>query len=297
MCVLFVCFWAISQQATQTVQIFSGCHVHGHQFEDPSCSIPPLNSDEYWIAEQWKRTREKIDHLKARGFIVLEMPACEWERRRKNDPEVRSYLTERFYPKNHRKTGNRMSSHDMLCAILRGDIFGLALVDIETPLALRNKFNILQPLILNRVVERSDLGPLMERYCLEKNLLNKPRRVLGQAFAARNLLLITPLLRWYLSHGLVVKKIHWIRQFTPLRPFQSIVEKVTECRKAADRDVSLKLQGNSMKLGRSAKCDLLSVCCTWRYKYSFFQLETPYTGKHWNAELITQTRKWQMKRD
>jgi hypothetical protein len=176
---------------------------------------------------------------------------CEWERLKRSDPAIRAYLYGRFYPKRYAgsPSGNRPTSQaGLLEAIRTGALFGLALVDIQTPEHLREKFREMQPLIFNRMVERSDLGPLMEEYCERNDLLKKPRRVLAQSYNARNLLLITPLLAWYLNQGLIVSRVHWVRQFRADRAFESVSAQVLEFRKQADIDPNMESRGNSMKL-------------------------------------------------
>lgn len=224
---------------------FHGCTFHSHQLEDPFCPIPPLAGEQGLI-----RTREKIKYLKDRGYVVIEMYGCEWEKIRRNNPEVKKYLKTRFYPTNYRKTGNFLTAKNLCNAIINGDIFGLAKVDIKTPQHLREYFSLMQPLILNRIVKREDLGELMKTYCIENKQMSKPRKVLGQAFSAKNILLITPLLKWYINKGMTVTKIHWIRQYKSARVFQPLVDKAINYRILADKNPDMALQGTSWKLGK-----------------------------------------------
>ena len=178
------------------------------------------------------------------------MNGCEWEKIRRNNPEVKQYLKYRFYPENYKKLGNALSRKKMITALSNGSIFGLAMVDIKTPEYLKEYFSIMQPIVLNRIVKREDLGELMKKYCIENKQMSRPRKVLGQAFSAKNILLTTPLLKWYINKGMIVTKIHWIRQYKKSRVFQPLVDKAIEYRKLADENPDMSLQGTSWKLGK-----------------------------------------------
>ena len=207
---------------------FNGCEFHSHQLENELCPAVPIAGEEGWI-----RTKEKISFLKERGYVVIEMNGCEWENIRRTNPEVKRYLKDRFYPEN--RMGSTLTQRQLFNALIDGRIFGLAKVDIETPAHLKEHFSLMQPIIMNRIVNRKNLGELMEAYCIRNKTMSKPRKVLGQAFSARNILLITPLLRWYVEHGLNVKKIHWVRQYKESRVFQPLVDKAIGYRILADK--------------------------------------------------------------
>ncbi len=229
---------------------FHGCRWHGHGFDDPWCSHSNSSAmTEQEMSDRREYTAEKIDFLRGRGYSVIEMMSCEWEKLKRNNPAIRSYLFRRFYPKyySHFK-GAQLTQAQLLEAMRNGQIFGLAMVDIHTPEHLKEKFRDMQPLIFNREIQRSDLGSLMQEYCEKNDLLKKPRRVLAQSYSGRNLLLITPLLTWYMNKGLVVSKLHWVREFRSDRAFKPLSDQVLHFRKQADIDPSMELQGNSFKL-------------------------------------------------
>lgn len=51
---------------------------------------------------------------------------------------------------------------------------------------------------------------------------------------ARQILLATPLLKWYLEHGMVVTKIYQVIEFTPQRCFREFVKEVSDNRRLGD---------------------------------------------------------------
>ena len=57
---------------------------------------------------------------------------------------------------------------------------------------------------------RDDIGPYMRQYAEEYNILKKTRRMLVGSYRGDKILLATPLLRWYLTHGLVVDRVYQV---------------------------------------------------------------------------------------
>ena len=51
---------------------------------------------------------------------------------------------------------------------------------------------------------------------------------------AEKIMLSTPLLQWYLSHGLIVTKIHQVVEFSKMKCFEDFVKDVTEARRLGD---------------------------------------------------------------
>ena len=65
---------------------------------------------------------------------------------------------------------------------------------------------------------------------------------------AEKILLYSPLLKWYLNHGLQVTKIHRYISYTSSRPFKWFPEEVSSARRAADNDKNKKQLGDTAKL-------------------------------------------------
>lgn len=93
----------------------------------------------------------------------------------------------------------------------------------------------------------------MQQHVRENGLLEKPRRLLVGVMKARKLLLASPLLQWYLQHGLEVKNIYQVIEYTPMKCFQSFVTNVTEARRQGDDDPKLSvIADTNKKIGNSA---------------------------------------------
>ena len=62
------------------------------------------------------------------------------------------------------------------------------------------------------------------------------------------ILLASPLLKWYLEHGLEVTKVHQVVEFTSEPCFKSFGDAVSNTRRAGDADPSKAIIADTMKL-------------------------------------------------
>ncbi len=81
----------------------------------------------------------------------------------------------------------------------------------------------------------------------KKHGIGKRRCLIGSLHATK-ILLATPLLRWYLSHGLEVTKVYQLIQFRPEACFKRFADEVTTARRTGDVDPSKALLGDMFKL-------------------------------------------------
>lgn len=114
-------------------------------------------------------------------------------------------------------------------------------------------FEEMAPLFCTSDIPFEAIGPHMQQHVRENGLLEKPRRLLVGVMKARKLLLASPLLQWYLQHGLEVKNIYQVIEYTPMKCFQSFVTNVTEARRQGDDDPKLSvIADTNKKIGNSA---------------------------------------------
>ena len=142
---------------------------------------------------------------------------------------------------------------NMIEQIKAGELFGFAEVDIETPEHLFNKFSEFPPIFRNAVITEDQLGPYMKE--LRKDLNNpiSDNKKLISSYTGTKILLYTPLLKWYLEHGLVVTKVHSFISAIENQPFKSFTDKVSDNRRSGDVDESKKIIADTWKLtGNSA---------------------------------------------
>ena len=60
--------------------------------------------------------------------------------------------------------------------------------------------------------------------------------------------LTTPLLQWYLNHGLVITHIYTVVEYIPNTAFSSFMTQITQCRLEGDRDKDKALIAEMSKL-------------------------------------------------
>ena len=93
----------------------------------------------------------------------------------------------------------------------------------------------------------------MQNYHNENDIpFNKGKKLIGSYFG-KEILLYTPLLKWYLQQGLKITKFHCAIKYTPEKSFQQFADEVSDARRAGDVDTSKELIAETMKLfGNSA---------------------------------------------
>ena len=137
--------------------------------------------------------------------------------------------------------------------ILNDKVFGFLKVDIETPEHLKKYFEEMTPIFKNTVVNFEDMGEYMQEYHRENNInFVKSKKLIGSYFG-KEITLYTPLLKWYLQHGLKITKFHVGIEYTSEKCFKKFADEVSDARRAGDVDKEYELIAETMKLfGNSA---------------------------------------------
>ena len=220
---------------TRTAYQFHGCFWHGC----PKCHADPEETNPkngktmaVLLADTKKHTAYLRRHVK-----VIEMWECEWKRER--DPPPRQKWT--------------MTQQQIIAAVVDGTLFGMIECDIRVPSKLRAHFAEMQPIFKNATVTRDDIGPFMRAYAEENDIMSTPRRMLVGSYHGKNILLATPLLQWYLAHGLVVDRVYQIVEYERKPCFRQFGESVSAARRDGDADPDKAIIADTMKLlGNSA---------------------------------------------
>ena len=117
--------------------------------------------------------------------------------------------------------------------MLRNKLFGFGQVDIEVPESLFEKFSEIAPLFV--VDEITRVPEHMKEYQkLTGSKENKNSRKLLGVMKAKKILLYTPLLKWYIEHGLQVTAYHELLVYKPGRLFDWFPEEVADARREGD---------------------------------------------------------------
>ena len=223
---------------SHTAYQFHGCYFHGC----PECydhkETNTLNGKT--MGTLLENTRRNTAYLR-RHVKTVEMWECDWKELR-DEPDVKTFLD---IPR-HRKW--MMTEQQILAAVIDGTLFGMVECDIHVPEHLQDHFAEMQPVFKNVTVTRDDIGPFMRQYAEENDIMSAPRRMLVGSFHGIKLLLATPLLRWYLAHGLVVDRVYQVVEYEPNPCFQRFGESVSAARRAGDSDPEKAIIADTMKL-------------------------------------------------
>ena len=235
---------------TNTIYEFSGCYYHGHSCED--------KFDTELGRKRYADTIKRREHIVSKGYAFVEMWECEFKALTLSTPDLADFVAKRR-PKLFAKYGYKPLREEVLLASVQNtDLYGMVECDIEVPekwegtfsheLTPYEYFAEMSPLFCTTDVSHDHFGEHMREYAREKGMSEKPRRLLVGGMKARKLLLLTPLLKWYLDHGLKVTKIHEVIEFVPQRCFLPFTREVTEARRLGDVDSSSDMQASTMKL-------------------------------------------------
>jgi len=159
---------------------------------------------------------------------------------------IRQFVYER--PKRHLESRWTVTQQQILDGVVTGEIFGMMEVDIETPEELKEHFQELPPIFKNSEISIEDVGEHMAAYAEAKGELKKPRRALISSYFANKVLMITPLLKWYMEKGLVVTKVHTLYQYNSHPTFKTFTENVSNARRAGDRDPTQQCTAETSKM-------------------------------------------------
>ncbi len=131
-------------------------------------------------------------------------------------------------------------------------IFGLIEVDLSVPIDRWEFFSEMCPIFGNTWITESDLSPVMKEYMKENEIKFSPVRNLVGVMRAEKILLTTPLLQFYMKHGLKLKKIHRVLSFKQSPWMQSYIDFNTKQRTLATstEDKNLFKLANNAVFGR-----------------------------------------------
>ena len=120
--------------------------------------------------------------------------------------------------------------------------------DVCVPRELQDHFAEMQPIFKNTTVTRNDIGPFMRDYAEEHDIMSAPRRMFVGSYRGDKILLSTPLLQWYLTHGLIVDHVYQVVEYEPKPCFRHFAESVSTALRAGDVDPDKAIIVDTMKL-------------------------------------------------
>ena len=168
---------------TRTTYQFHGCFFHGCP-----CNEKEVNDVKgVPISVLLEDTRNNTAYL--RKFVeVVEMWECDWKRIKK-ETEVKAVLYQPLMPGYCSDSSNATFTFP------------------------RDHFAEMQPVFKNINITRQDIGPFMRSYAEEHDIIKQPQCSLVGSYRGDKILLATPLLKWYMDHGLVVTRVYRVIQY------------------------------------------------------------------------------------
>ena len=144
---------------------------------------------------------------------------------------------------------NPEEKNEIIQNVLNDKLFGFSEVDIEVPEQKRKRFSEFCPLFVISEVPEEQIPQHMKDYKINtgRKKIKNNKKLLG-VMKTEKILLYSPLLKWYLNHGLKVTKIHRYISYTSGRPFKWFPEEVSSARRDADNDKNKKQLGDTAKL-------------------------------------------------
>ena len=137
---------------------------------------------------------------------------------------------------------------EIISLVKRNQMFGVVECDIKVPDHKKEMFSQMCPIFKNVDIPFEAIGEHMQNFVVEHKLPQKPRRGLIGSMFANKILLATPLLRWYLKHGLEVTEVYQVVEFVPKSCFESFADDVSNARRQGERDPSTAFIAETMKL-------------------------------------------------
>ena len=121
-------------------------------------------------------------------------------------------------------------------------------MDLEVPNHLYDYFSEMSPLFCTCFIPFDAMGEYTQKQIEELNLGKHPRKLLVGGMKAKRLLLLSPLLKWYLDHGLIVTQVYQVIEFSPMSCFKQFHDKVSDARRAGDVHEDKSIIADTMKL-------------------------------------------------
>jgi len=249
-----------------TVFQYQGCFFHSHSCITFDKIKSQKEKDQFFLRQT--RTKAAKAFIKQEGYKVVEMYECVFNSNKIKNKDLRDFINQQSSIFT-RKKPRKVSENEIIDGVLCEDIFGMVEVDICVPDSWQDVafkpsslppflyFSEMSPIFLNHDVTFNDIGEFMQKHVTEHGLSTQPRKMLVGGMRGHKVLIATPLLRWYILHGMRITKIYQVVEYNnPSSCFQEFVQEITHARREGDRLVNengtgsvlsdtMKLIGNS----------------------------------------------------
>lgn len=231
-----------NKQGNKTVFQFLGCYYHSHLCTSTPAGKCANPADDIKNRE---KTFKNLEYIKGLGYTVRYIWECQWNARKRLDQHLKEFCAKhKTWPDDR----TAMTQKQILREVQDGTFFGMVQCSIHVPEDKVEEFSEFQPIVKHSLISRYDIGAHMRSFAEEEGLLKRPVKSLICSYFADDLLIATPLLKWYLDHGLVVDKVTQTIQYFQGYAFRGFGEDVMTARREGDSDPSKKIVSDSCKL-------------------------------------------------
>ena len=223
-------------------------HCHPDQFPDENAIHPTLKDkidNPMTVKDIRKRDHQCIQDLQDKGYTVKIIWKKDWQALLTQRPEIKDYLAQNCTYTHFKKY---LTQYQIIQYIKDRHLFGFVECDIEVPDHLKEYFSEMTPIFKNHDVSLDNVGEFMQNYAKEHSIKDVPQRLLIGSYFGKKIGLFTPLLKWYLEHGLVVTCICAVIEYIPNAAFNSFMTQIAQAHMDADHHKDKALIAETMKL-------------------------------------------------
>ena len=220
----------------------NGCWFHFHDCK----SYDPEFEERVDKKRKYEANRNTF--LKSKGYKIFTIWECQfWKDVKSNKNGLKQFMKSNFPFK------PALSEIALINKIRSGELFGVIECDVYVPEEKKKHFEDFPPIFKNTNVSREDIGDHMRNVAEEEGLLKRPQRMTISSYFQKSGLFITPLLKYYMTHGLIVENVKQFIEYDQQRCFQPFVQSVVDARRNGDTNPNSAVLAETMKLiGNSA---------------------------------------------
>ena len=190
---------------------------------------------------------ERDQAIRDAGYNLVTITSCQWIQ----NPESKNFypITPPSDSPEITEEETKVKMEEILDDIRDEKVFGFAKVDIHVKDEDISKFSEFPPIFKNTEIKIDDIGEHMQEYCQSIGRKTGVKRSLISSMKGEGMLILTPLLKWYLDNGLVVTRLHYFISYNGKQCFDWFTKQVTTDRRAADLGgADLVMKGELSKL-------------------------------------------------
>ena len=203
---------------------YLGCYWH------PNCPHPECKDGNNRVNGPDERWEEKREFLHKHGKLIS-IRGCQWKEQKK------SMGLKHFSTHDLPLIMNNYGTEEIILNGIQNDnLFGFIVADVSTPDHVMKEILPINfpPIIIRGDITEDHLSDYMKRR-VEDRGYKLPQTTLMQVYNAKQVLLYSPMVKFYMSLGLVISNVTNFIQYQPALALDEFAQKVTKGRIAAKK--------------------------------------------------------------